>query len=832
MIPRSRRRCYDCQMTIFGNATQRVRPLRPAFLVEPNNKAHLREAIQIASSIWGGAYCPIVPMYKQMPATWREHHLNAPKAQTVISGYLDAFDPDLLVQFQTDVPDFIKEYGIDLIKPGEIWGSLGERGSIAPKYAVGVFEILNDVFEKGFKYKAKYPPSVVIPTLPKEHQLFWASVLGELPPAVMPLLKRHYYEPLEITELNFQPDEFSNITKERVLFPRRLSLYGLNTAKRSWRRGAYAFFLDATKVEDIVDYWNLRALGGSVLPIPKQMTKSEAWLALTRQYFRDHRVPWPHNNKVCDHASLVRSRNSTMEEMEAFAKTLELRRTDDDPSDSPFLSFQHWYPRMWDEWAREKDGAVPGDVYGDEERIEIPESESPKFLLRPKFPAFAEYHAHHGTWRCANDISFHIYGSTEPLAEVFPRSSGKQFLSAIGGRYRTHDDWRIGRGGLVRLVRDDFPATWETPSAQDVFFAWLEDLGWKPELSPPGRLAKQIYRQLEGHPNFLKDEKLVGVLEHMNGGTVQANGQPVDVNRVSQSRELPIGEIRSRLQDPERRTRNVVDYLIRKGVFRVGLRVQCPHCTRHSWYSVGVLGEVFTCPRCLNEFRAIGSVESGKWSYKTSGPFSVPRYADGAFATLLALEFFTGRHSLTFQATPTFSFTAKAADKSDLEADFAFFWRQTAYGELLDGIAFGECKTYGLFAEQDYKRMRFLAKTFPGAVLVFATLRKELTAKEVRAISRIAKAGRTYWKPERPINPVLILTGRELLDPVGPPYCWRDNDVDKRFENTRELLDICNATQQLYLGLRPWEQDWSERWEKQRRRKEQPGADVPSTGVD
>jgi hypothetical protein len=312
----------------------------------------------------------------------------------------------------------------------------------------------------------------------------------------------------------------------------------------------------------------------------------------------------------------------------------------------------------------------------------------------------------------------------------------------------------------------------------------------------------------------------------MNGGTVQANSQPVAVNRVGQARELSIGEIRSKLHDPGRPKRNVVDYLINKGVLRIGLRVQCPHCTRHSWYSVGVMGEAFTCPRCLNEFTAIGNVESGKWSYKTAGPFSVPRYADGAFATLLALEFFTGRHSLTFQATPTLSFTAKAIDGSDLEADFAFFWRQTSYGELLEGIAFGECKTYGLFADQDYKRMRFLAKTFPGAVLVFATLRKALTAKEVGAISKIAKAGRKYWKAERPINPVLILTGRELLDEVGPPYCWQDNDAGKRFERARELLDVCNATQQLYLGLPPWEDQWSEHWEKRRQRKEQSAADT------
>ena len=165
------------------------------------------------------------------------------------------------------------------------------------------------------------------------------------------------------------------------------------------------------------------------------------------------------------------------------------------------------------------------------------------------------------------------------------------------------------------------------------------------------------------------------------------------------------------------------------------------------------------------------------------------------------------------------SFVAKQAGKEPLEADFALFWEESIFGERKDGIVFGECKTYGKFDERDFKRMRHLAETFPGAVLVFSTLRKSLTPLEVRKISRTAKRGRRYWKAERPINPVLILTGTELLSIHGAPHCW-DDATKQRFEHRYGLLNLCDITQQLYLKLPSWHTDWHQKWERRRMRYE------------
>jgi hypothetical protein len=164
------------------------------------------------------------------------------------------------------------------------------------------------------------------------------------------------------------------------------------------------------------------------------------------------------------------------------------------------------------------------------------------------------------------------------------------------------------------------------------------------------------------------------------------------------------------------------------------------------------------------------------------------------------------------------SFKADAPQKGPLEADFAMLWEESVYGEEKEGVLFGECKTYGEFEKKDFDRMRFLAKTFPGAVLVFSTIRKSLTAAEVSKITQIAKAGRKHWKADRPINPVLILTGTELLNWQGPPYCW-DDARQKQFQHLAGLLAVCNASQQIYLGLPSWETEWHGAWEKKRERR-------------
>lgn len=302
----------------------------------------------------------------------------------------------------------------------------------------------------------------------------------------------------------------------------------------------------------------------------------------------------------------------------------------------------------------------------------------------------------------------------------------------------------------------------------------------------------------------------------MNGGLVDRNGSPLEDNRVQQERDLRIGEVKSRLHELSKRG-NLYEYLVPKGVFKLGLSIQCPRCLRHSWFPLETVRDTFSCPRCLNAFSALGTVENSAWTFKTAGPFSVPHYADGAYSVLLTLSFFDNRYFSSLHTTPVLSFRADGPDGTTLEADLASFWQDVAFGERKHGILFGECKTYDRFRARDFKRMDQLAKNFPGAMLVFSTLRKSLAPEEIKAISRIAKRGRKHWRSERPINPVLVLTGTELLGHSKPPYCWEES-LRKKFGHVRGLIGLCDATQQIYLGLASWQTEWHAKLEKRQLR--------------
>ena len=282
------------------------------------------------------------------------------------------------------MPDIISKTGLQIIRPTDVWAGLTEDGNLSPKFGIGIFELLKDAFNEHFRYKAKYPVKVVIPRIPAQLSLFWASLFGEFPPTLSGAVENQYGEPLEIQLVDLTPDKFSDMLAGDFLFPRRIVQRGLTTFNHSGLgRDAALYFLDATKVEDIVDFWNLRAMGKEVLPIPKQFQDDPVLKNLVIGFLKHHRRPWRHNPKACDIAAIMRGRNCTMDELQEYAKTLTITKEPDDPSDSPFLSLQHWYPRVWDEWARDRDGAVPADVYGKAEGAVEIDSKKLQITFKP-----------------------------------------------------------------------------------------------------------------------------------------------------------------------------------------------------------------------------------------------------------------------------------------------------------------------------------------------------------------------------------------------------------------------------------------------------------------
>lgn len=293
-------------MAMFGSINLRVRPLRLGYLVNPSDSQQVREAIRLSTSLWGGTYNPMIPVYSRTPSSWADKPLRPPSAETVVRGFIDAFDPDILVQFTTSPPAAAKQSGVRIIKPEDVWHYHDKEGDLHPTFGIGIFETAHGHFDKYFKYKMKYPPKVIVPSIPNTHGLFWGSVFGEVPGKLYGPLREHYFEALEVEECQLEIARLREFLTGGVIFPRRLGRFGLKQRHHSGlRERASVFFFDATRSEDIVDFWNLRATGRQVLPVPKQYSDTDEFRQLAMQFLKANRVPWRHNPQHCDYSMTI-----------------------------------------------------------------------------------------------------------------------------------------------------------------------------------------------------------------------------------------------------------------------------------------------------------------------------------------------------------------------------------------------------------------------------------------------------------------------------------------------------------------------------------------------
>ena len=793
---------------VYGTIDIKLRPIKLAFLVNPTDKAALLEAIQINTFLWGGMFNPIIPTFYRIPKVWQDRTLRNLNSKKILAGYLNAYDPDYVVPVGKCADLTLDIGNRQVITSSEILDGVEEDGT--PSYGIGLFEILRYFIYKELKFIRSEPLDICLPNLGKPFRPFMASIFGYLSQNIEKIFKEEFEEILGVKRLFCSISNFSEFLTLNKLFLRRISsLYLTPIRMRAWRRGQCIFFLDATNILDIIDYWNLRAVGWNVIPIPKQASEFKSSKRLALNFINKNFFPDRFNPQIYHNTTLLKSRSVAKRELEEFTKSLKIPPPGK-PGESKIV-LQHWYPRIWDEWARDKDDVECCELKARIAQHDLSDYQD-KINFRTLDPEFIRPFGGHGEARFANEIEFHFYGSGELLAEVIPEGNEKlvKAIGAIGP-----SEWRFSKKGMVYLSRhSNWSVHISLPKAEDIFLQWLKSKKWKVDLSSPGLIAKQMVKQLGGisRTSILVSEGIISLLDKMSEGkTIKEEAFQGEISKIANQEKFII--------DPNR----IIQWLIDAQIFRVGVEIQCPICRQHSWYSIKAADYELQCLKCNEMFQIPShSPKEIKWSYRTIGPFSLPNQAHGAYSVLLTLRFFS--QLLDGATTPIMSFKAQK-DNKEIESDLGLFFQASKFGSTKTELIFAECKTYNHFEKEDTERMVFLADQFPGAILVFSTLQKALTEKEKRLLRPVVNRGRRYWKYERPFNPVLILTGIELFSRwKPPPQCWEDvvgkhATFAKDYMVRRDLLQLCDATQQLYLDMEPWHEWLKERWEKRRQKR-------------
>ncbi|MES2134877.1 MAG: hypothetical protein V4449_01380 [Patescibacteria group bacterium] len=791
------------------NLSIKLRPIKIAFLVNPTDTKALAKAIEINSTLWGGTYNPIIPTFEKIPSVWKkEGGAFGHTSRTILKGYIEAFNPDFLVPLGKAKKLNLKEFRQEIIDEKRLSINLKEGTT---GYGISIFEVLQGFFKKEFKFKRRYPINYIFPSFPKENKLFLQSVFGAPSKDVEKILDKNWKEPFEAKSVKLNLGNY--LQYMRHFYLRQMLKFEIKASNNSgWNRGECVFLMNASNNQDIIDYWNLRAMGWSVLPIPKQAMHSNSAKKNASEFIEANSGVSKHNKQIYYYATLMKSRSIDIEDVKTFANSLKIKKDKD--FKGPRFSITGSYPRIWDEWARHRDGVGSCDLESKSENHDFTDS-SEEISVKTLDPEFA-FRFGGGGARFANDVVIANYMHDDLYAAVIPEGGRNltRALSSIG-----LNEWRFSKRSTTYLSEHtNWRINLKVPKADEVFTNWMRDQNLEINLSSPGRIAKQMLKHLGGTfgINTLANDYMISLLKSMESGKEMAKEQFwAEISKIASSGTF------------KREPAEILKNYVAKKIFQLGVSLKCPTCTHSSWHDIPSLTYTVTCPSCLEEFNIpTHSPDDIKWSYKATGPFTLPKRAEGVYATLLTLRIFSSifHHS---PITPMLSFETKIDDQA-IEVDLGLFFRESNYRkEDATRLIFAECKTENDFTKKDIDKMKVIAEKFPGAVLVFATLKEELTEREISLLKPLVNKARRYYKNEEPYNPVLILTKTELFTVWDVFDSWKEKGgkhaaFAKQHAYQNELLNICDITQQLYLGMKPWGQFTQEEFEKKFKKKTGP----------
>jgi hypothetical protein len=797
-------------------ASIRVRPLRFGFVVDPKAGNILRKVLQVNTCLWGGVYNYIIPAFKKTPVRYRERYLATPSAKNLINGLVEAFQPDFLVETTPGISKGIAFESGRIISLDALMAT-DDRGRRS--YGIDLRSICVALYDESFRFVQRHAPKVLLPRAPsRRYELLIAATFGEIPESgEFADCRKHFMGALDAKEEFVQVHTFNKLFAPENLYPLRIGRHELETQRRGWTLDPMLFYMDEHSTYDIIEYWNLRAIGWRIRPLPR------SWAPDLRKdcelFIEKVHRPYPPPSNAMHGASFLCSRSCSFEELQAFVSSLQK------PSQAA-VSIDRRVPRLWEEWGRHADHAEPQSVTYKTESVDM-QTIGDSVSLQTIVPDFLELSPYGASEKACANVMEALPGG----APVIPWQTTD--MQTLTGRFNDEDIWS-GREGIITVAGDYRTHRFlRAPSPTNVFASWAEGHKLKLELSPAGRNTEQVVKSLGGLSGvrLLRHEKIIKLLDRMAHGDLELelpDGSPTTGKkrriRTSAAPEALVRETLMRANNGSTYIAgNHLKALLKSKVLTLGMRLQCPKCEESTWYGISELDLTLTCGRCLRQFPfPEARPPKNAWAYRVIGPFAVENFAYGAYSVALAVQFLADKVAEACTWIP--SFELKGTGLKDAEADFGMFLKPRWFSLLQDPLlVLGECKTFGPFESRDYSRMQTLAKLFPGAVICFCTLNTQLSSAEKKRITQIARAGRKRLKTGQQTNPVLVLTRTELfgqfkIGSFTDDYSGKFTGLARNLFMRGDVQEICDFTQQVHLGIESYH-EWLEQRRESRKRK-------------
>jgi hypothetical protein len=794
-----------------------LRPTRIGFLAPPTDLTSVRAIMRACTCLWGGVFNPIIPVFKRAPKEWRLEIYQRFKGAEIAKGYTRFFEPDVYVETEKGL---LEEAGLgalrqkhtlhpqvitlkELLEPerGRHWSE--------PAFGLNICDVLAHIYKTEQQFVRR----------DKRESLYVASARGNALTEAMigfyPASKSVKYIEAWYADV-YKPEKVDpNVDTWRRVFlkaaetPLRITRYGLET-QRYWYHDLLIFVFDPGRATDLIDLWNLRLEPHPVLPVPIE------WFEALGDDIRgilkaEHRPVVGNPHGEMHNATIEFGRSIPQEKAEDLIRSLKSRL----PLGA--LVVKHWRNAIWVE---HRDDRVHRDnrlkVMANERRADLVLKEDGE--LRTTFetlvPEFSgRYSRGHHRW--VNVLSISSY-TNRTIATVLP--------------FNTFDrSWpRLGMGGDAIPVGSEgwvFPQRFSSLgqyvsllSHNDAIVGSLGKFGIKAELSEPGHIARQMLEHLGGlwGVHLLADIETLKLLNKMAGGLRRKSNEKGTVEETFELRTAPLKDWTDLIAARRNRRplqRHSLEDFTKRSVIRLGLETDCPHCNAKNWSTLTDVDYRIACERCLRSYdfpQAALREHNRNFTYRVVGPFSVPDYGRGSYSALLTLRllerFNSSTNEMTFSTAMSLSF-----DGAQREVDFVAWLgndRLSRENRRPPQLIIGEAKSLGqgeLITARDLAKLKSVATKLPDTVVVISVLRDHFTRAEKQLLTKFVKWGRRVNVHGEPTNPVLLLTAHELTMDHLLSATWKDlGGTHARFadyEHTRTLLNLADATQQIYLNL-------------------------------
>ncbi|MCE0483124.1 MAG: hypothetical protein LV479_02675 [Methylacidiphilales bacterium] len=747
------------------------RPFRIGWAIRKGDIEAFRQAVRLSYCLWGGRFNPVLVIDDVEQA----------------SALVDAFRVDFIhpIQDDSESKEFVKQFP-HLLKPFLAHGIIS-RGSGEEGHAQ-ILDVVNAMAHSIHKPEWE--------ALKKEGVRVY-SWSPDDPLADMFLVQYGAYpDPAEIgidyRKMLIQAASAS----EHVLDPRQpipvdavakpsiawLSRHGLERHYRlSSLSGAPGFFVgSARQLDDLITFWNLRAadigmlfidheqLDRFTLILPEWEKRTRETVAVRNEFDRYVAVRFPENlskqaQSIFPGADMrfMPAWKDMWSEPRANAPLMYLGSTSvlgivDQEKGPPRVTFPlSEKPFSDDIWFHTQHLVASvlffGGLFGDDRHTFNP----------PYLPELNDF--------CAREMHF-----DPSRARLEPESIG------------------------IAIHPTDTDSSLSALSAASLTKKIFEKAGFETELSSGGLIARQLVSHLGGLQGA-RVLKIPGVRSLIDTygpndtfnkrGALQLICQRDPSNPAASFKDYEGLFIEPRPFDQKLRPPTIFSFLVEKGLFRQGVRVNCPTCNLFSWVSVNNLKQQLTCDLCGHVHDATRQLVDCDWQYRRSGILGVERNVMGAIPVVLTLQQLeTNMGAIRGNHLYSMSLNFRAKEKKDarnFEFDFVLFVPRI-YPERT-AVLLGECKSTGPINAEDIENFQTVATALPAKyfeVFLVASKLSSFTPEEIDLLKGL--------QPR-----VILLTSREL-----EPYHIYDRVPEGLGINAwgGSVEDLCQATSKLFFA--------------------------------